>query len=133
MTDQDPNALIAKAVSADANEKWREWAWVECLRCSPKKGYATNALCPTCNGTTRIPRDFALPENTLLLIRWARGEDWWCDDEMGHDDGGAMMAPVGLVDVAFGEFVYGEITEDDYAKQVVATIAAARKAWEKLQ
>ncbi len=61
MTDQDPNALIAKAMSADPDPQWEVWAWV---RRSPERYH-------------RIPRDFALPANMPRLMEWASGQKWW--------------------------------------------------------
>ncbi len=60
MTDQEQNTLIAKAMSADPDEKRQEWVWV---RPFPERYHF-------------IPRDFAMPENTLRLVEWASGQEW---------------------------------------------------------
>ena len=64
MTDEAKNALITKHMSADPDPQWEAWAWV---RRSPERYH-------------RVPRDFALPANTLKLVEWASGQEWYGDD-----------------------------------------------------
>lgn len=99
MTDQDPNARIAKALttctcahgiryvkgspySCDCG-KWEKWATVKCPECVHYPAYAA-PLCPCCKGTGRIPRDFADPANTLKLVQWAKAQPWWLATKMSQ-------------------------------------------------
>ncbi len=82
MTDQESNAIIAKAASAD--EKWGEWATEPCpsgqVRLAGCIPWMDHFRCGCCHGAKRIPRDFGSPENTLKLVRWAKAQHFWKDE-----------------------------------------------------
>lgn len=124
MTPDDPNALIAKAMSADPDPKWR--AWEACRQCNGTGdvGGVAQQTCPSCLGAGRIPRDYADPSNTLLLVEWAGWQEWWFDEAAGKDfDDG--LCPMALVNLVFEQLMAREIDAPAAGRNIANIIAHA--------
>ena len=124
MTDQDKNTLIAKALSAGPDAKWGQWAWLECFECVFNILADWWRVCPSCANTGRIPRDFAAPENTLLLVEWASGQEWY-DSALEYD--GTIGQVGGHIRHYMDRLQIGLVDAPETARQVRDIIAARLK------